>query len=225
MLTFQGPTCTIAPSAGINAVYEWSCSNLDSNNSYSLPDLEILNDQQNVFNNRHSIVPTFRDELLVFPLPSTLNCGGTVSAVRYCYSSFDFELGSEKLIFTLLTLEQNGQNFIIRNVINATSTPTVDICTEQDMDFEQRYCCDTLQLDAANKFNLPTPNFAFGIIGRADQLGLGDLFTFDNNSPYEVEHYRPSSADVAVGNTISVGSLSTDRQLTLSKFIISKFVV
>jgi hypothetical protein len=194
---------------------------LNVNNSYSLPDLDILSDQQDVFNSRFSLVSTFSNELLIFPLPPTLNCNGTVTAVRHCYNSLGIELGSEKLVFTLLTLEQNnGQNFTIRNMINVTSTPTADICIMADMFNLQHYCCDNLQLDTADMFDLPTSNFAFGIL----QSGSGDLLTYfgTNSFQYAVEHYRPGSVDITVGSTISVGSLRTDRLLTLSKFIISK---
>jgi hypothetical protein len=147
-----------------------------------------------------------------------------VSAVEYHYNSYGFDLWNEKLIFTLLTLEQNGRNFTIRNVINVTSTPTADICNALDVNLEH-VCRDTLQLDAVNNFDLPTPNFAFGIIARSGEFGLGDLLTYDIDSPYAVEHYRPSTVEnTTVGTTISVESLSRERQLRLFKFIISKSV-
>jgi hypothetical protein len=213
--------------AGTNALYQWSCSNLDSNNHYSLPDLEILDDHQDVADNRNFLLSTLRNELNIFPLPPTLNCSGTVTEVRFCYRSN--QLGSEVLVFTLLTLEQIGQNFSIRNVINVRSTPTVDICTgSRILVLLVQYCCDTLQLDTTNQFNLPTPNFAFGIIARSGTRGFGGgLLTFDASfSQYavQVEHYRPSSVDVAVGNTISVGNLTTGRRLRLFKFLLSKFI-
>jgi hypothetical protein len=207
--------------AGTNALYQWSCSNLDSNNHYSLPDLEILDDDQDVADIRLRLLPTSRNQLNIFPLP-TLNCNGTVSAVRYCYSGG--RLGREKLVFTLLTLEQSGQNFTIRNIIDVSNTPTVDICTEGRVAILSfQYCCDTFQLDTTSRFNLPAPNFAFGTIARSGTGGFGNLLTFGTSfSQYTVEHYRPSSMDVTVGNTISVGNLETDRRLRLFKFIMSK---
>jgi hypothetical protein len=200
--------------AGTNAFYQWSCSSLDSN-SYSLPDLDLAN--------ASSISLTPLNEVTIFPLPPTLNCSGTVSAVSYCYFREAESNFNEELIFTLLTLEQKGQNnFVVTNEINIHSTTTADICTT----FLGRTCCDTSQLNAANQFNLPTSNFAFGIISRSEwSVSLGNLQTFGTSlSQYAVEHYSLSSVNVnvAMGSTITVGDLRTDTRLRRLKFFISK---
>ena len=95
-------------------------------------------------------------------IPSTLNCSGTVTAVEYCYRAGDSQLGTEQLVFTLLTLQQSGTTFTIIDVIPISSTPTSDICTSGVMDAQ--YCYDTLSLDMMNSFLLPTDNFSFGVV-------------------------------------------------------------
>jgi hypothetical protein len=207
---------------GTNALYQWSCSKLDSNNSYSLPGLEIFDDQDVADSTRSETLGIIlRNEVNIFPLPPTLNCGGTVSAVRYCYVSD--QLGSEELVFTLLTLEHSGQNFTIRNVINVTSTPTEDICTAEQSGTYQ-FCCDTSQLAAENQFHLPAPNFAFATIPRSEGMFDGNLIVF--RSQYVVEHYSKSKnlVDATVGNTISVEN-RRDAPLRLLKFLISKSTI
>ena len=210
--------------AGIDAQYQWSCSPLDTaNNRYILPDLGIR-DEDDVGDNRFNLFPSNTDVVYIFPLPSTLNCSGTVSAMQYCYGTSVNNLGTEQLIFTLLTLEQNDLIFIINNTVVVRSTPSRDICTRREVVINFEYCCDTLSLEIADLFFLPVSNFAFGVIPVSI---LAYNPTFSVNDPFLVEHYRfPTSVigTPAVGNmfTLDGANLVTDRSLRLLQFFISK---
>ena len=148
-----------------------------------------------------------------------------VSALRYCYSE---ELGTEELLsFTLLTLEQNGLNFMIMDVISVHSTPTSQICSSGFMHFlgTFQYCCDMLMLDTLDQFPLPAPNFAFGIAISNSVT----LLNFNGNDfpQYEVDQYIRSIGTLGpltVGSTITVNSQNRfTSTLRLFQFVISKF--
>ena len=206
---------------GIDAEYQWSCSPLGTaNNRYILPDLGIRN-HDDVANNAANLLPSDTTVVYIFPLPSTLNCNGTVSAMQYCYIDW-LNLGTEQLIFTLLILEQNGLTFTINDVAMVTSMQRRRICTRR-FDIENffqsgtyEYCCDTLLLDM-HQFALPVQNFAFGIIP-VSILGYHPSITANNR--FLVEHYRFSTSVIgtpAVGNmfTLVEANRATDRSLKL----------
>ena len=150
-----------------------------------------------------------------------------VSALRYCYSE---DVGTEELLsFTLLTLEQNGLNFMIRDVISVHSTPTSQICSSGVVPFlgTVQYCCDMLMLDTLDQFPLPAPNFAFGI-ATSNSVHLLN-FNGGNFPQYAVDQYIRSIGtlgSLTVGSTITVNSQNTQlrfaRTLRLFQFVISK---
>lgn len=159
------------------------------------------------------------NNLYIYPLPLALSCNGTVSAMRYCYN--DNELGADRLIFTLLILEQNGLNFTVRDVSSVHSTPTSQICTR----FFSQYCCDVFTLNAVDHFSLPAADFAFGIAtsDSVDLLGFDD----DDRPQYRVEQYILETVNLdslTEGSTVSVdsGSRTTTDALRLFQFFISK---
>lgn len=200
--------------AGIDAeFYRWMCSTLE-NNHYLLPELTEGGDDLVEFvtsNALSGVVPSLAGAY-IYPLPSTLNCNGRVSAVRYCY--FDSEFGTEKLIFTLLTLRQNGQNFMITDAIDIHSE-----CTGY-------YCCNISRLNIMDQFRLPAPNFAFAIVpSSVDVLLIG--YNGDIYPQYLVQHYRGqlqvAPIPLEIGSTISVGNITSDEALRVFQFIISKF--
>lgn len=214
-------SCSTIP-AGTDALpYQWSCSALDTvRNGYFLPGLPYVDDPDGfVANNSIDFLPSATALLYIYPLPSSLNCSGTVSAVRYCYFD-DNELGTERPIFTLLTLEQNGVFFNITYLTRVFSTPTAQICTGTS---GSQYCCDSYTLRIMDQFHLPASNFAFGIIPASSVLLLG--FNQVVNPEYVVEHYRETPSTFETGATIEVGSSVTDRALRLFQFFIGKYSI
>lgn len=155
-----------------------------TNNHYSLPAVrDTLPGHEFVADNFFTFL--LSDPLLayIYPLPSSLNCKGTVSAVRYCYYyNFNDEVGNELPVFTLLTLKriESSLNFTITDAIGVFSTPSFQICT-------RRYCCDSSRLIPTDRFGLPAPNFAFGIVPSFQVLLLG--YDEDVYPEYLVEHY------------------------------------
>ena len=171
----------------------------------ALPDIALL------------LLPSLSNVVYIYPVPSTLNCSGTVSAVQYCYSVSSGALGTEREVFTLLTLQQNGLNFVVSSVITVRSTPTGQICTRGFLGIQ--YCCDIMALNPMDQFDLPAVNFAFGIIPE------DSLLTFNTASfpQFVAEHYRQQETTVAVGDTITFsGNTLTDRAFRLVQFFISK---
>ncbi len=85
---------------GVEAqMYEWSCSPLDaSNNRYTLPDLRY-GDDENVASIRGGLLLSGLD---IYPVPSTLNCSGTVLAVEFCYTGLrsNVTYGTNYPVFT-----------------------------------------------------------------------------------------------------------------------------
>ena len=212
-------------------LYEWSCSPLDANTSrHTLPDLRYGDDENVAF----ILQDLFSSDanVDVISIPSTLNCGGTVSAVEYCYASTVETAPLEETfqLFTLLTLEQNGLTFRINDIIPVFSTPTDSICT--DIAFTQtsdiRVCCDSMPLNRFllfQEFELPAPNFAFGIIPESIINHLRyDAAEFPE---FRVEQY--SFPDTVIGMpeagqlfSVSGSDRTTNMALRLLKFVISK---
>ena len=174
---------------GLSAQYQWSCSPLldTIGDRYRLPDLGDGGVEDIAGILLFPVVPSF-----IYPIPSTLNCSGTVTAVQYCYRARDIQLGRELLVFTLLTLQQSGLNFTITDVIPIRSTPMSDICTQSSILFMGtfQYCCDILSLDMLDSFLLPAENFAFGvqISSSVNLLGYNGFFP----PQFVVEQFRPS---------------------------------
>ena len=163
------------------------------------------------------------DDVYIFPVPSTLNCSGTVSAVQYCYRGST--LGTEQSIFRLLIMQRSGSTFSITNTVMVRSTPTNPICTSKLVFFGTvNYCCDTLTLDMGDQFSLPASNFAFGTIS------INGLFAYlPTVTPLDMDHYRfdQSAVSTTVGSTISVGTgnLRSDRTVRLLQFYLSKSII
>ena len=214
-------------------LYEWRCSPLDAaNNRYTLPDLGITSDTDVANIGNRNLLESNGDEIFIFPLPSTLNCGGSVSAVQYCYElprSTTSLFGIERLLFTLLLLEENGLNFTVIDTIPVIGTPTSQTCTRHHASSSnlEEYCCDILHLEVEDRFYLPAPNSAFGT--RHDFL-----YSYDPSQPENghrlVQQYRLNAADLpifAIGETFSLDKnigLSVEG-LRLLQFFISKFPI
>ena len=205
-------------------LYEWSCSALDTDtNRYYLPDLPIA-DVQDVASSGRMLAITDSTLIYIYPV-SPVNCTGTVSAIHFCYQTNTQQFNTEQCFFTLLTMEQTGQNFTITDVIDVCNTPSEQVCANG------RICCETVPLMVP--FNLPSSNFAFGISGNLSPDG--DIYGLLTYLPvhmdfrrFQVEQYRPlreSFPELAVGNTYTVPEGSTllgDRALRLLQFAIGE---
>ena len=218
-------------------LYEWSCSPLDADsNRYTLPDLRY-EDAANVASIGERLEASDDDNVDVFPVPSTLNCSGTVSAVQYCYAGrrIDVVYGRTYPIFTLLTLEQNGLSFEIADVIDVSSVPVEQICMERFFLVTGfigfvRYCCDTLLLgDLMDRFSLPKSSFAFGVMSTS--TSINQIRYIANSFPeFQVEQYSTPASTIGtptVGGTFTLtdDSRRTDMALRLLQFVISKYSV
>ena len=205
-------------------MFQFSCSLDTAVDRFALPALEITH--QEIAQNTNLFVPSNPDVVYVFPVPS-INCEGTVSAVRHCYGTEVDRIGVPQFAFQLLTLEQNDLNFNITGIITVISTPRNEICTMRPP--SRLFCCDTFSLSEVDQFSLPTANliFAFGIVRTASTV---DLLAYseqsDRSTEFLVEHFRPAVADfppLNVGNIYtSEGSPQNDLPLRLLQFLIGK---
>ena len=168
----------------------------------------------------------------IYPIPSTLNCNGIVTAIEYCYIVQDAQLDTDVFIFTFLTLQQNGLNFTVRDVLDVASRPTSEICTRVVSVQLQtlNYCCDTLSLDSTSlaQFPLPMEQFAFGIVPTFQLLRYNPAFPPGSSLQAEQFTFTEAMGDnmPTPGRTYSFSE--TDRQtneaLRLINLLISKFV-
>ena len=202
--------------------YQWSCSARNAaDNFYTIPGgINIGGDEPADFIARYpgnfSEVSSQTDTLLIYRLPTLLNCSGFVSRVGFCYQFNGTEAGVEQPVFTLFMLERSGPNFTIisRTLIN--NTPSEQNCVRGDMG--PSYCCDTFNLSMANQFQLPTSNFAFGIL----PLSSDTLLRFDEDLypqfvvKHVMGHTMPDVISVTNTSTLSSG-------LILFQFYISEY--
>ena len=195
-------------------VYQWSCSELDEDsNCFSLPDIPIADiDDVLAAAEAGSLLVSLGSTFYIFPFP-TLNCSGTVSRFRFCYTDSVNNIGfeMERSVFTLLLLQQqiDQMNYIVTRAISVNSTPRAAECSTLGT---QAYCCDTYPAS----FDIPASGFAYGIVGGRGILSYSDL---------TVMHYRsgtPSSTP-EIGTVYNIGNnIQTDRRVRLIQFTIGK---
>ena len=195
-------------------LYQWKCSILDQNrNQYFLPGLTEGGDDPDGFIAANPFNFTLPEvQMYIYPLPASLNCNGTVSAVEYCYAYFNTSTRREEelLVFTLLTLEWNERNIRITDSIGIRSTPDQIKCT----DF---FCCDATRLNLMDQFHLPARNFAFAIAPSSNESAFLLGFNGTFYPQYLVRHYTRSLFE---GSQFNV--TPSDEALRVFQFIISK---
>ena len=121
---------------------------------------------------------------------------------------------SSRVVFTLLTLEQNGLSFVITDKINHSEQASANCTTLAGS--SQMICSDTMILDEDSIFSLPVDNFAFGIV--SSSLYAMRFFELPE---FRVEHYRfdhESPFPNGVSNFTLNGSIRNDRALRLVEF-------
>ena len=129
-----------------------------------------------------------------------------MTATEYCYR-YSTSAGSGQPTFnwTVLILEDTGNNFVINSTYFTTSSLPEDSanCTN---DGQLRTCCDRTNIKG---FDLPTSNFAFGVTESAQGNTHGaTLLGFSEVQPqYRVDAVLLARAEV----TLSIGSTIRNR--------------
>lgn len=200
--------------------YQWSCSALDTvDNRYTLPDVPYTPDDPDGFfaNIADDLVLFYaNDTLHIYPLPSSLNCNGTVTGLGYCYLSNPTPLGISLPIFQFYILQESPSVFTITSRTMVHTTPSADNCTATS---EGQICCASFALSEMSQFSLPVPNFAFGILPVVSPSASLLAFNRSLSPQYSVQHYRELPPSIP---TIKFGLLVDDRALPLFQFFISK---
>ena len=204
--------------------YQWKCSPLDENNLYTLPDLgESDSDLIVMVSHGLRIRLSSPGITYIYPVNSAeINCSGTVTALDFCYRAFASDLGSNSLVFTLSLLQGNGGiDYTVTNTVEVRGTSSSSDCSRDIIG--SRFCCEIFTLSPQDQFNLPSPNFAFGITipssGNINMFGLSPG-TYSNLTAGQ---YQLSVAPV-VGGVYSFpsNSLVVSETLKWLKFLISK---
>lgn len=204
----------------------WSCSAADpSTNLYSLPDLPVM-DHQAIVNEPTRFSISKDSSLVIYPVPPVLNCNGTISALDFCYrernvSSFN----TEAHVFTLLILNKDSSSFTVTNRIAVRSTASNNSCAiHQFSQVEVQYCCDRFSLDTQDWFDLPGPNFAFGIITETTRaLVVYETRSFTNLIAQAFQHDIEGDI-LAVGNTITLTEQDMSA-LRMFNFVLGKYLI
>jgi hypothetical protein len=190
-------TCYTADAvlAGIE-FYQWSCSALEADeNRYSLPHFIERGDDpiEYIMSNQADFLVSEANVLYVYSIPPSLNCNGTVSEVGYCYF-IDSDALAEQENFTLLILKQDGPVFNISSRIRLSFPSIIENCTI--VPSGGHYCCESSALAIRDRFQLPAPNFAFGVLSPSPAR----LLQFDPSiyPQYLVQHYRGRLSSMGV---------------------------
>ena len=215
---------------GATAQYEWSCSPyINSSDGYLLPNIDI-GDHMTAQRERANLDTTNSGLLYIFPVPSMLNCSGTVTHITHCYEASFGDLENDQRVFNLVTLEREENQFTITRRIRVRSTARNDICTASSLPapFTQYTCCDTFPLDKSEQFTIPALNFALGVAPNSSLTLLSYDPTISANERYLVEQYRIEKDDsdlkIAVGKSITVmeQERSTNEALLLFQLLLRK---
>jgi hypothetical protein len=192
-------------------------------NRYTLPYFpEIGNNRPDEFIASASIHLLDSFLLYIYPISSPLNCSGTVSGVGFCFLANTLQLNTSQLIFTLVTLQQQGGlMFSVTASVPVSITLSTQNCTRsQDQDSTELHCCASYPL-RNNQFQLrASSNFTFGILPSSDVSIYG--FNSGSFSQYRVQHRTALPYPIVVGSTISASGLSTMGTLRLFQFFIGK---
>ena len=202
----------MSSSAESTSQYEWTCSAYDTaSNRYYLPD---YGGEARVRGYTWEDSPP--GVSYVYPIDE-INCNGIVTEVEFCYDERIALVNNpvSTLIFTLLTLNQNSDNFTVTRLIEIYSTPNSDRCSGTG---NTRQCCDIAILTSVEQFHLPAQNFSFGVsipsqTNTAVLPGLSDMI-------YRVPSYTTRNP-LILGSKTNLGVI-THQTLRIMWFHISE---
>ena len=170
--------------------------------------------------------PTFTritpdNELYIYRVPTLdASCYGTVTAIEYCYRYSQAVAGSGQVTFsyTVLILEDTGNNFLINSTYTIQSRGSVG-SPHCDRSGDQVTCCDVTNIE---NFILPS-NFIFGMISSAQSNTNGVTLLGFHTSEYgvDIELLNGIGLTLSVGSTISNG-LTDLRGIRMLWFVIGK---
>ena len=163
------------------------------------------------------------NELYIYRVPTLVaSCYGTVTAIEYCYRYSQAVAVSGQVTFnyTVLVLEDTGNNFMINRTYNIQSHGSVDspYCNNSG---DQVTCCDVTNIE---NFILPS-NFIFGVTSDQGKTNGVTLLAF-HEAEYGVDVGLLNRAEVtlSVGSTIR-SSTPVLRGIRMLWFVIGKHII
>ena len=139
-------------------MFEWTCSPYDSvNDKYYLP---YFGETSEIF--QFVWEPSKPGVTYVYPINSNeLNCTGLVTALEFCYTTTippNNQTTTNFFNFQMLKMK-TGNVFEVNKTILVRATPSAANCTNSN----PRRCCEIMQFDTQDQFNITSPNLAFAI--------------------------------------------------------------
>ncbi len=145
---------------------------------------------------------------------SILNCGGTVTAVEFCF--FEPSSMNHSNVFDLLILARQDNNTIrVTKSIPISFHPSSDQCDSSD----SSKCCDIMTLTEQDQFNIPTSKLLIGMVN-VEIPNLAAPFT-NSYSKFETPSYQLSVGQPTVNSMLTLTPPAT-QPLRLMWFHISK---
>ena len=195
--------------------YRWDCTAPDQNRQRYIPSER----------NRDALTATTDgNSLHIYRIPTLdASCYGPVTAIEYCYR-YSTIAGSGQPTFnwTVLILEDTPRNkFVIDSIYFIISSLSVTSanCTNNG---QIRTCCDRTNIE---RFDLSTPNFAFGVTESAQGNTHGATLQgfSDSLSQYmvDVQLFNRAEVTLSVGSTIR-NMPTVQRGIRMLWFVIGK---
>ena len=144
-------------------MYEWKCSPYDSaNNRYYLP---YFGETSEVF--QFTWQNSTAGVTYVYPISSNeLNCTGLVTALEFCYTTtIAPNDSSARDAFNFLLLNRQTGN--VFEVVKSTLV-RANVSQANCMSSNPRRCCEVMEFNLQDQFNITSPNLAIGFGPRQD---------------------------------------------------------
>ena len=153
-------------------MYEWTCSPYDSaNDKYYLP---YFGETSEIF--QFTWQSSTVEKTYVYPINSNqLNCTGLVTALEFCYTTATgLNDNSARDVFNFLLLNRQTGNVseVVKSIL-VRANPSQATC----MSSNSRRCCEVMEFNPQDQFNITSPNLAIGFgPRRVSQINHQGLF-------------------------------------------------
>ena len=177
-----------------------------------------------------------RRTIFVFTTPPEATCNGTVLALEFCYLAFDGEIDRRRDFFNFASLTRNGLQFTVIDFdpfeINTNAEAAICSFLVDDGDDRQYICCETQTLPADEQFQIPSSDYAFGVVvlGDTDESllltfsgAVNTHFQFPYFQGIPIDNNNPDKMDETF--TFRARDLQNEGSLLLLRLIIGTYLL
>lgn len=150
------------------------------------------------------------------PLSSERDCTGTVVGIEYCYRKRRGGDFSGRIFYLLsLTRSESQNGFIITRAMAVQANTNMSECIEPNNgSATYTVCCESVDFDTANQFQLPTTEYTLGVTISAERKNVRPLIFDRTTLEFSVEMLLfPPDGQGGVGNNVGQFIPEADRQL------------